>query len=88
MFRNILSSIALADAVSASPLTSRQGSVLNYLPLSSALAVQLVTNVTNVTNDLNHTVQGLMLNSIYTEAGLNDAVLQADGNGAVFHLNS
>ncbi|KAI0012453.1 hypothetical protein F4779DRAFT_67114 [Xylariaceae sp. FL0662B] len=84
-----LLSLGLAGLAYATPLKPRQV-VPHYPPTSASKGFRLIANVTDPSTDLTPSVNGWVFNGLHVGAGLNDAVLLADGGedtGRIFYHN-
>jgi hypothetical protein len=86
--QNVVASLGLLGLASAVPLTSRQV-VPHYPPTSLSTGFRLIANVTDPSKDFNPPVNNWVFNGIHVGAGLNDAVLLADGadSGRILYQN-
>ncbi|KAF3024832.1 hypothetical protein E8E14_010377 [Neopestalotiopsis sp. 37M] len=81
----LLHSVALA-----APQFARQDAVASkYPPTQSSTGFRLIANVSDPSQDFDPPVRGWILDAIHTGAGLNDAVLFADGDdiGRTYYVN-
>ncbi|ETS73627.1 hypothetical protein PFICI_14573 [Pestalotiopsis fici W106-1] len=87
---NLLILLVLLGVASASPRLVRRVVVArNHPPTQSSTGFRLIANVTDPSQDFDPPVHGWVLDAIHIGAGLNDAVLFADGDdvGRVYYVN-